>query len=140
MASKLARVGGEFQVNLLTANNQNRHEITPLTDGRFVVVYNSFFNPGGTDIDVIGQFVNPDGTLSGLAIDVAAANGIQDMPTVAPRFGGGFTTVWEDFGMTTGSPSASADIYYAVTSSADLAGLLHRGASFRSDLRRLGAG
>src|SRR5262249_5363145 len=93
-------------------------DIAPLSDGRFVVVYQHFFFADGSDIDIYGQFVNPNGTLSGSTIFVAGPSGIQDTPAVAARGDGGFTTVWQDFGTVTRSPSASPDIYYAVTNSA----------------------
>jgi hypothetical protein len=117
MATKLSPVGSQFQVNQITANDQTVPDITPLSDGRFVVVFNSFFDAPGTDIDVYGQFVNANGTLSGGSIPIAAPNGIQQNPAVAARSDGGFTTVWQDSG-TGVSPSADPDIYYAVTNSA----------------------
>jgi hypothetical protein len=118
MATKLSPVGTEFQVNQITANNQSFPDITPLSDGRFIVVYRRFFDSDGDDIDILGQFVNPNGTLSGATRFVADSSGIQDDPAVAARSGGGFTTVWQDFGLATGSPIADPDIYYAVTNSA----------------------
>src|SRR5262245_39675921 len=119
MATKLSPVGIEFQVNLQTLNEQSLPDITPLSDGRFVVVYRSFFSTGASpDIDILGQFVNANGTLSGGTIPVATTSGMQDDPAVAARGGGGFTTVWQEFGTVTGSPSASPDIYYALTNSA----------------------
>src|SRR5215467_181193 len=115
MSAKLNPVGSQFQVNQVTPNAQDSPDIVALSDGRFVVVYNSAFNNTGTDFDIHGQFVNPNGTLSGGLIPIANPGGIQDDPAVAARSGGGFTTVWQDFGTTTGTPSADADIYYAVT-------------------------
>src|SRR5215467_15016924 len=115
MSAKLNPVGSQFQVNQITANPQDSPDIVALSDGRFVVVYNSAFNNTGTDIDIYGQFVNPNGTLSGGLIPIANPGGIQDDPAVAARSGGGFTTVWQDFGTTTGTPTPSPDVYYAVT-------------------------
>ena len=90
----------------------------PLSDGRFVVVYQSTFNASVGDINVVGQFVNANGTMSGATIAVATNFGSQEDPAVAARSDGGFTTVWQDFGTTNGSPIADPDIYYAVTNSA----------------------
>src|SRR5215468_5634830 len=124
MATKLTPVGTEFQVNqdLGFGNgisfNQAFPDIAPLSDGRFVVVYPSDFNAAATDIDIHAHFVNANGTVSGAAFAIEGAFGIQQDPAVAGRGDGGFTTVWQDFGTTTGAPSFSPDIYYAVTSSA----------------------
>src|SRR5215470_8404611 len=71
MATKLSPVGSEFQVNQAIvgsvgiAHNQERPDVVPLTDGRFVVVYDSNFNITGTDIDIHAHFINANGTLSG---------------------------------------------------------------------------
>src|SRR5262245_3722729 len=118
MATKLSPVGSQFTVNQLATNDQSLPDITPLSDGRFVVVYRHLATAAGTDIDIHGQFVNANGTLSGPIIFVEGDFGIQDDPAVAARGDGGFTTVWQDFGTVTGSPNPSPDIYYAVTNSA----------------------
>src|SRR5262249_17293050 len=115
MSAKLNPVGSQFLVNQVTINEQSMPDITPLSDGRFLVVYRSFFNTAGTDIDIYGQIVNANGTVSSNAIPIATPGGIQDDPAVAARSDGGFTTVWQDFGTTTGSPTPSPDVYYAVT-------------------------
>src|SRR5262245_26292664 len=101
MSAKLYPVGSQFQVNLVTTNQQGKADIAALSDGRFVVVYRSFFTSDATDVDIYGQFVNANGTLADLAIPIAIPGGIQDDPAVAARSGGGFTTVWRDFGPNT---------------------------------------
>ena len=106
MATKLLPVGSQFQVNLDTNNGQALPEIAWLGAGRFVVVYQSEFLADRSDSDILGQFVNADGTLSGFSIPIATFGGIQAAPAVAPRGGGGFTTVWVDLGTVTGSPVA----------------------------------
>jgi hypothetical protein len=124
MATKLSPVGSQFQVNQDLGGGfginffQYSPDIAPLSDGRLVVVYASNFNGAGTDVDIHAHFVNANGTVSGNAFTVASPGGVQTDPAVAARSDGGFTTVWQDFGTTTGSPSASPDIYCAVTNSA----------------------
>src|SRR5690348_3778470 len=104
MATKLLPVGSEFQVNQATqdttgiANIQTNPDVVSLADGRFVAVYDSFFDSGGVDIDVLAHFVNANGTLSGTTLGPATQGGIQELPAVAARGDGGFTTVWQDFG------------------------------------------
>jgi hypothetical protein len=118
MATKLSPVGNQFRVNLVTNFSQQAPDIAPLSDGRFVVVYENFTNGTGTDNDILGQFVNANGTLSGTTLFPMLANGLQSDPAVAARGDGSFTTVWQDFGTTTGSPIADPDIYYAITGAA----------------------
>src|SRR5262245_11736785 len=116
MSAKLKPVGSQLQVNLITDHDQSYFDTVSLSDGRYVVVHHSYFNAEFTDIDIYGQFVNPNGTLSGSFIPITTPGGIQDDPAVAARNGGGFTTVWRDYGTTTTStPSGDPDIYYAVT-------------------------
>src|SRR5262245_9440884 len=115
MATKLTPIGTEFQVNQDFGGgegisfNQVFPDIVPLSDGRFVVVYQSQFNAAATDLDIHAHFVNANGTVSGAAFPVARPGGIQQDPAVAARGDGGFTTVWQDFGTTTGTPSFSPD-------------------------------
>ena len=118
MASKLAPVGSQFQVNLTTLNNQSNPDVALFSDGRFVVVYEDFFAADGTDIDILAQFVDANGTLSGNTISLAFPEGVQTDPALAARGDGGFTTVWRDFGTANGSPDPHPDIHYAVTNSA----------------------
>src|SRR5262245_19977495 len=124
MTVKLSPVGSQFQVNQASfqsigiAFNQQVPDVVPLTDGRFVVAYESWVDNPGADIDVYAQIVNANGTLAGGPVLVAAHGGKQVDPAVAARLDGGFATVWQDFGTTTGAPIADPDIYYAVTNSA----------------------
>jgi hypothetical protein len=117
MATKLSPVGSQFRVNQIVANDQSFPDIAALSDGRFAVVYRSSVDAGGTNTDICGQFVNANGTLSGSSIVIANPGGIQQDPAVAAR-SSGFTTVWQDWGTTTGTPTLDPDIYYAVTSAA----------------------
>jgi hypothetical protein len=117
MATKLSPVGAQFRVNGLTGNFQEFPDIVPLSDGRFVVVFEQFSEADGSDVDIHGSLVNADGTLSN-TLFVTNPPGIQQNPAVAARGNGGFTTVWQDFGTTTGLPIADPNIYFAINSSA----------------------
>src|SRR5262245_38238074 len=123
MATKLSPVGSEFQINqnlgggIGTNFDQRLPDITPLSDGRFVVVYENQFTSLNDDVDIHAHFINANGTVSGSAFFVEGDGGWQFAPAVAARGGGGFTTAWQDYGTTTGSPDPSPDIYYAVTGS-----------------------
>src|SRR4051794_36297163 len=98
MATRLIPVGSEFQVNQATPKSQFLPDVVALTDGRFAVVYGNDF----PDFDIYGQFVNPNGTISGTTLLIEQPTGFQLDPAAAPRldsgFVGGFTTVWEDYG------------------------------------------
>ena len=97
MANNFTPVGNELQVNL--APNQDFDQFDPdvavLTDGRFFVA----FEDDDGDPDIIGQFVNPDGTLSGSNIDIDIGAGFQEDPAVAARLGGAAIVVWADCGL-----------------------------------------
>jgi hypothetical protein len=120
MATKLSQVGSQVQVNLNAFNAQLSPDIVPLTDGRFVAVYQSTFNPGLGDIDILGRFVTANGTPSGTTISVATNTGRQVDPAVAARSDGGFITIWQDFGTTNGAPDPIPDIYYSIVNSAGI--------------------
>jgi hypothetical protein len=120
MATKLSPVGSEFQVDQITTLSQQSPDIAALSDGRFVVVYEHYWDAAGNDIDIEGQFVNANGTLSGSTLPTAISGGKQHDPAVAANTVGGFTTVWQDFGTTTGSPVPDPAIYYSITDPAGL--------------------
>ena len=72
MATKLTPVGSQFQVNLVTANNQGLPDIAPLAADRFAMVFETWANTSATDIDIYVQFVNANGTLSGGLVAIAS--------------------------------------------------------------------
>jgi hypothetical protein len=115
MATKLIPVGAEFQVNQITPRDQVGADVVALSDGRFAVVYGSNINNG--DTDVYGQFVNANGTVSGMTLLIEQPTGLQFNPAAAARLDGGFTTVWEDHGRTNGAPVPDPDIFARVVSS-----------------------
>src|SRR5687768_5862294 len=108
MANNFTPVGNELQFNLAPNQNddQDDNDVAALTDGRFFVA----FEDDDLDENIVGQFVNPDGTLSGgnIDIDVTAASDQAD-PAVAQRALGAAVVVYED--------STSDDIHYKIVSS-----------------------
>ena len=109
MANNFTPVGNELQINLAPNQNddQDDNDVAALTDGRFFV---AFEDEDLGDENIVGQFVNPDGTLSGvnINIDVTAASDQAD-PAVAQRALGAAVVVYED--------STSDDIHYKIVSS-----------------------
>lgn len=84
-------------------NLQADADIATLTDGRFFVVFEDLFASG--NIDIGGQFVLANGTLTGTTlVNGASPTGIevdagdQTNPAVAWRTGGAAVVVWEDAG------------------------------------------
>src|SRR2546423_2449870 len=62
-----ATAGGQFPVNVTTANQEVRPSVTVLEDGRFVIAYDYFVFLGGsssTGSAVLARIFNPDGTQS----------------------------------------------------------------------------
>src|SRR5436189_421781 len=116
MATKLTPLGSQQQVNQSLGGgvginfSQEFPDAAALTDGRFAVVYGSWFDGSGTDTDIHAHIVNADGTPSGGGILVTGPTGQQLDASVAARADGGFTTVWTDY-----TTSASPDICFAIT-------------------------
>ena len=108
MANNFTPVGSELQVN--QDPNQNFDQVDPdvavLTDGRFFVAFED--NEGIRNI--FGQFVNPDGTLSGSNIDIGIDTSEQADAAVAQRAAGAAVVVWTD-------ATVGFDIQYSIVSS-----------------------
>ena len=114
MATNFVPVGNEVQVNLAPNHNfdQGDGDTAALTDARFFVAFED------SDLgsrSIIGQFVNPDGTLAGGNINIDIGPGLRLDPAVAQRAGGAAVVVWRDY-------SSSDDIHYAIVSSTGVVG------------------
>ena len=91
------KVGIETLVNTTTAANQVTPDVTTLSDGSFVIVWEDFSAAAGNGIDVRFRRFEADGT----AIDPAdrlAANvaNTQTAPDVSAIDGGGFIIAYDD--------------------------------------------
>src|SRR5262245_37503975 len=115
MANNFSLVGGEIQVNLTPNQNgsQSEPDIASLTDGRFFVAFRDV-DPAS---NIVGQFVNGDGTLAGSNIDIELDAFDQIQPAVAQRLGDGAVVVWTD------TNAAFSEVQYAIVSSAGGVGL-----------------
>ena len=113
MSRNFTAVGNEIQVNIngpvnnFIGNDQDDADVAALSDGRFFVVYTHEFIVG--DDDIIGQFVNPDGTTSGTPVEIQYVGGNQQSGAVAQRSGGAAVVVWHDV-------STSDEIHYSIIS------------------------
>ena len=93
-------VSGEIQVNLVnTASHQQSPAVAGLSDGSFVVVYESFHFADGSSFGVSAQRFDASGAAIGTEVTVNsfAANS-QTAPAVAALNGGGYVVVWKSFG------------------------------------------
>jgi hypothetical protein len=106
-ASGYEPIGNEFQVNTHTNNMQVWHSVTSLSDGKFVVVYESDLN-GWYTADVRGQMYHNNGTRYGteFMVNTWTVEG-QGQPYVADLRDGKFVVVFA----TSFSASDPADIY-----------------------------
>jgi Ca2+-binding RTX toxin-like protein len=88
------KVGNEFRANANTSSYQFSTSVGSLSDGGFVVVWNS----GSGAFTVQGQRYNSGGTAVGGEFQVAAVTsgvgGSQDSPSIVGLKGGGFLVVW----------------------------------------------
>ena len=96
MTTGITKVSIEQQVNVPTINNnESDADVAAINNGQFFVVFERELTPGA-DINILGQFVNADGTLSGAQVTIDNGVGLQINPAVAARLGGGATIVWLD--------------------------------------------
>jgi hypothetical protein len=102
MATILTPSGAEFQINVNSGGNngisgaQDLANLAVLTDGRFVVTYQSDYFGTATDTDPIVAIFNPGGTTSFAYGDVHNAGGLQKAPAVAERLNGGLGVVFQN--------------------------------------------
>ncbi|MCP5155360.1 MAG: tandem-95 repeat protein [Ectothiorhodospiraceae bacterium] len=96
-------VGGEFQVNTTTANNQSDSAIAALSGGGFVVVWSSEAQDGSTT-GVYAQRFDATGVAVGteFRVNTTTANAQSDAD-VAALDNGGFVVTWTDNGGLDGS-------------------------------------
>jgi len=88
--------GGEFIVNTTTASDQSQPVITGLSDGRFVVTWQSF---EGGQFDIRGRVYNADATPAGSDFILNSPTAMhQYEPSIAGLSDGGFVVMWQIIG------------------------------------------
>jgi RTX calcium-binding nonapeptide repeat (4 copies) len=109
-----AKSGPEILVNTTTASGQDHPSVTALKNGKFVVVWHDFNQPGSgadTSFDAVrGQMFNADGSKMGAEFVLSGAAqtlGVQQDPTVITLNDGRFVAAWESFNHQSGDPSGS---------------------------------
>ena len=107
-----APLGGQFQVNAYTTNNQIAPSVASDADGDFVVVWEST-GSSGSDTSVAsvqGQRYAAGGALLGGQFQVNTyTSGYQRSPSVASDADGDFVVVWESTG-SSGSDTSSTSV------------------------------
>jgi hypothetical protein len=89
------RAGGEFRINSYTRGDQNLPAIAALSDGGFVVTWQSNGQDGSGD-GVYGQRYTAGARVVGTEFRVnTTTKGFQADPTVAGLSSGGFVAVWD---------------------------------------------
>ncbi|NGX32423.1 MAG: hypothetical protein K1060chlam4_00467, partial [Candidatus Anoxychlamydiales bacterium] len=90
--------GSEFQVNTFSTSQQKNPSAASLSNGEFVVVWQSWTQDGDLD-GIYGQIFNADGTKKGFEFQINTwVNNSQDVPSVASFDDGKFVVVWQGGG------------------------------------------
>ena len=90
--------GAEFQVNTATADKQEVPSVTALSDGGFVVTWQSHDQDGDRD-GVYGQRYDSTGSPTGSEFQINTfTTGEQEDPAVAGLADGGFVAIWRSGG------------------------------------------
>ena len=86
----------EFQINTYTTDSQNNPAVATFSDGRFVVVWNSYGQDGDNG-GIYGQMLLPDNAFQGTEFQASVnTTGNQYYPSVAALDQGRFVVTWAD--------------------------------------------
>ena len=109
-----AKAGGELAVNTVTAGDQTGPAIAGLSDGGFVVVWQSA-GQDGSGYGIYGQRYKATGAKAGSAfkVNTTTAND-QSQPAVAALAGGGFVVTWTSSGQDGSGLGVYAQLYDAL--------------------------
>ncbi|EIC29289.1 DUF4347 domain-containing protein [Methylomicrobium album] len=96
-AANGSTVGGEFQANTTTTNNQDTPAVAALDDGGYLVIWQSIQN--GSDYDIYGQRYDAGGSAQDVEFRVNTTTASdQTYPAVAALNDGGFLVTWTSYG------------------------------------------
>ncbi|MEH6631034.1 MAG: type I secretion C-terminal target domain-containing protein [Halopseudomonas aestusnigri] len=89
--------GGEFRINIETVGHQSNPSVTGLTDGGWVVTWQSF-EQDGSEYGIYGQAYNAGGSVKGgeFRINIETV-GHQSNPSVTGLTDGGWVVTWQSF-------------------------------------------
>lgn len=90
-----AKQGIEFQVNTYNENDQSASAVAGLSDGGFIVCWQSW-RPGGLGYDIFGQLYNASGAKVGREFQINSTSvSDQENPCVAGLPNGGYVVCWK---------------------------------------------
>lgn len=90
--------GVETQVNSFTAGSQQAQQVAVLSDGGWVITWQSFLQDGSGD-GIYQQVYNADGTAQGIETQVNSyTSSVQHAPQVTALSDGGWVVVWVSSG------------------------------------------
>ena len=85
------------RVNTYTSNTQENPEIAVLTDGSYVIVWNSYGQDDTNSDGIYAQRFAANGVAMGPEFRINdAVDGAQHLPTIAALSDGGFVVTWQD--------------------------------------------
>jgi len=94
-----ASVGSEFQVNTYTQSDQAKPSVTALSNGGFVVTWQSAGDQDGSGRGVFGQRYDASGVSVGSEFQVNTyTTGSQGTPSITAFSDGGFVVTWASYG------------------------------------------
>jgi len=106
-------VGTQFLINTYSDNHQTHPDIVGLSDGGFVVVWESYAQDGSLS-GIYGQRYDVDGNVEGGEFKVSNYySSHQDDPSVTALANGGFVVSWESFGQDGSGDGIFAKVYDA---------------------------
>lgn len=86
----------EFPVNVRTAGNQCNPAIVAGVDGRFVLLWSSYYSSGGRSNEIVARRFDPNGSAAGDEFQINATSaGNQTEPAVAINGAGLLFVVWQ---------------------------------------------
>ncbi|MES9914680.1 MAG: Ig-like domain-containing protein [Candidatus Thiodiazotropha sp. 4PDIV1] len=89
-------VGAEFQINTTTSSSQDNSAVALLTDGSYVVVWESSGDQDGDSTGIFGQLLDNTGTAVGSEFQINSTfAGAQLIPVVIANDDGGFFVAWQ---------------------------------------------
>jgi serralysin len=90
--------GTEFKINTTTASDQQNPSVTELSDGGFVVTWESYYQDG-SGWGVYGQRYNAGGTANGNEFKINTTTTFSQLnPSVTELSDGGFVVTWQSSG------------------------------------------
>ncbi|MBK2124806.1 DUF4347 domain-containing protein, partial [Fangia hongkongensis] len=104
--------GSEISVNTETSDNQDTPAVAALTNGGFVVVWESTGQDNGSTDGIYGQRYDSSGVAQGseFLVNTTTTNN-QDDPDIVGLTGGGFVVAWESQGQDGGGDGVYAAVY-----------------------------